>query len=432
MKIMRCYFLLLLLPIQADLLAQSLDPQNSRGAVIKDVCKKLEKYYTFPDVGAAMSRTIQDNYKKGRYAPQVAIEEFLEKLNADLFNVGRDNHLKLLWDPEAAKDLKESGQEGAAVSDIESERWRNFGFKGLEVLDGNVGYLNLTDFGPVEYGGERAAAAMNYFADCRALIIDLRQNGGGNDDMVMFLASYFIDSHEPVVVKISYSTIENVYYSSTIQAYVPGKKFTDRPVYILTSAATASAAEAFITIMTHFRQDVTLVGQKTRGAENPVAHLAVGEGFVLRLPCWRQIYSLISTKWEGIGITPHFVTAADHALRKAHYDALKKLSGRSQNKDDLAKNQWAMDGIKPFLEPVSVEEEILKSYEGLYGNIDVRFENGVLRYGRDKQRLIPISETYFLVESADYLRVKFIVENGRVNSLERVFVYGYSTRHARK
>jgi len=56
----------------------------------------------------------------------------------------------------------------------------------------------LQGFFPASLGGETAAAAMNFLANTDALIIDLRQNGGGDPSMVAFLISYLFDGPDPV------------------------------------------------------------------------------------------------------------------------------------------------------------------------------------------------------------------------------------------
>ena len=62
----------------------------------------------------------------------------------------------------------------------------------MERLAGNVGYLDLRRLLPPPMMGDTAAAAMTW-ANADALIIDLRQNGGGDPDAVTLMASYLMD-----------------------------------------------------------------------------------------------------------------------------------------------------------------------------------------------------------------------------------------------
>ena len=61
----------------------------------------------------------------------------------------------------------------------------------LEILDGNIGYLDLRSFQSAHVGGETAAAAMAFLSNADAVIIDLRRNGGGDPTMIQLLSSYF-------------------------------------------------------------------------------------------------------------------------------------------------------------------------------------------------------------------------------------------------
>jgi len=413
--------------------AQNRVTKGRQAIIFKDICEKLEKYYTFPEIGEKLGKFIMKKFENGDYSENVTPQEFTEALNEDLMEISRDKHLKLIYDPEGAKAMSEVEAEGESPdSEIKSERWRNFGFKELKILDGNIGYLNLSDFCSVKYAGEKAVAAMNYFSDCSSLIIDLRQNGGGRDDMVVFLASYFIDSAEPIVFNISYSTVDSTYYASMMSSYVPGKKLAHIPIYLLASRATASAAEAFTNIVKNYNQNAVIVGRKTRGAENPVNHLVVGNEYILRTPSWRKIYSSLKTTWEGKGISPDIEAEEGKTLATAHLDALKKLMKTPLDKDDLSRYQWAYDGVKALHDPISIEENILKSYEGNYGDKKIFYKKGELCYDRERQRLIPISEDYFLVESIDYFRIKFIKENDHIVAFDRIFIYGYSSRHTKE
>jgi len=175
--------------------------------------------------------------------------------------------------------------------EAKTEIWNNYGFKELKILDGNIGYLNLSVFFSTDYAGKIADAAMAYFSNCNALIIDLRANGGGWGDMVVYLLAYFIDNKEPLVLNITESTLDSTIYSEVVPTYVPGLELADIPIYVLTSQVTASAAEAFTSHLKYFNKNTVIVGKKTKGAENPVEHIAVDENFVLQIPAWKKLYT---------------------------------------------------------------------------------------------------------------------------------------------
>ena len=68
-------------------------------------------------------------------------------------------------------------------------------FKKVDRLLGNVGFIVLDEFVFPEMDGknvakETAQAAMTMIKDCYALIIDLRDNFGGREEMALLLLSY--------------------------------------------------------------------------------------------------------------------------------------------------------------------------------------------------------------------------------------------------
>ena len=56
--------------------------------------------------------------------------------------------------------------------------------KAAEQLEGNIGYIKFNYFADPEMCGQTASAAMNFVAGTQALIVDLRENGGGSPAMV--------------------------------------------------------------------------------------------------------------------------------------------------------------------------------------------------------------------------------------------------------
>jgi hypothetical protein len=397
--------------------------------IVDSLCSKLEKLYPFPETGKKTGSFILKNYEEGKYSQYTLPSEFVQHLNDDLETSSKDGHLGIIHSPAMASELskeKNTGEKVKSYADLtaESERWNNYGFKELKILDGNIGYLDLRTFFSTKYAGETAVAAMNYFSNCNALIIDLRRNGGGWDDMVTFLASYFIKNTDDIIFSITHSTLDDSYFASVPDIYVPGKKLTDIPVYILTSKSTASAAEAFTNIMRHFSKKTTIIGETTAGAENPVEHVILFGDYILRIPTWQKIYSYDKTGWEETGIKPDIKVRADSALNIAHLKLLHKLKDEAADETVKNKYQWYIDGVNALNNPFSVPADIMRSYSGKYGNRNIYYENNNLYYqykNRAKRKMFAISNDYFLIEGYDFFRVKFIKDNDRVTGLNEIY-----------
>ena len=78
-------------------------------------------------------------------------------------------------------------------------RLDNFGIRRVERLDGNIGYIDLRRVAVPANAGPAITAAMELVAGTYALIIDMRHNGGGAPEGVVFWCSYLFgrEAHPP-------------------------------------------------------------------------------------------------------------------------------------------------------------------------------------------------------------------------------------------
>jgi len=407
--------------------------------IITELCEKIQNIYPFPEIAEQTIAGIQTYYEEGKYSAYTDRSEFANHLTMDLENLSNDTHFRLSYNPGlAAEMIKQEShevlEESLIAHEAHIEKWHNYGFKELRILDGGIGYLDLRLFFATYYAGEVAVAAMNFFSNCNAVIIDLRYNGGGWDDMVNFLLSYFTESRDEIVFSVAQYTIDSSYYAGKTISYVPGKRLTGVPVYVLISRSTASAAEAFASKIKYINSHAVLVGETSAGAENPISRIVIGDEFILDIPSWRSVYQKYDTDWQGIGIKPDIEAAAEKALDVAHIDVLRRLSETTVEKEVKDKYQWALDGVRAVYEPVSLPEDVLQAYVGNYGTRDVYFEDGVLYYQyekRTKRRMLVVREDYFVIENYDFFRVRFTKDKGSIISLEEIFTDGSVVRNTR-
>jgi len=413
------------------------DAQQS--VIIVELCGKIQNIYPFPEIAEKTIAGLQAYHKEGRYDSYTDKSEFANYLTMDLEDLSNDTHFRLAYNPDVALEISKHDDqavkhESLTAYEARIERWQNYGFKELRILEGGIGYLDLRLFFATYYAGDIAATAMNFFADCNGVIIDLRYNGGGWDDMVNFLLSYFAEAHDEIMFNVTQFTMDSSYYAGKTFAYVPGKRLINIPVYVLVSRSTASAAEAFSSRIRYINDQAVLVGETTAGAENPISSVVIGRDFVLNIASWRPVYRQYQTEWERVGVKPDIESAPEEALAVAHMDALKKLTAAADN-ETREKYQWALDGVQAVYEPVTLSENILQTYAGNYGTRDVHYEDGELYYqykGRTKRRMLPVRENYFIVENYDFFRVRFTKEKGKVTSLEELFTDGSVMRNSRK
>ncbi|HRH45193.1 MAG TPA: S41 family peptidase [Pyrinomonadaceae bacterium] len=302
--------------------------------VIDKTIKLVNDNYVFPEIAKQIETSLRKKIQNGECNKTTSSIEFAKILTNYLQEINHDKHFAVEFSqesiseptdstptPEAAKKRREKLRQDLAYG--------NYGFRKVERLSGNIGYLELTEFVNAEFGGETVASAMNFLHDTNALIIDLRDNDGGRPDMIALLTSYFFEGGAIQLTGIFSRSINQIRESWT-SPFVSGKKYLDKDIYILTSNQTISAAEAF-TYNLKLLKRATIIGETTAGAANPGAIFRVNEHFSVFIPTGRAVNPLTNTNWEGIGITPDIKVSAAEALKVAHITALEKVLEKSSD-----------------------------------------------------------------------------------------------------
>ncbi len=398
----------------------------ARAKIVESVSKELNEAYVFPEVAKKMEASLRQKLKAGAYDKIARSDELAEALTRDLQAVSKDKHLSIhfMSPPPPGREPNAPPTPEARAEFRREMASMNFGFEKLERLTGNVGYLDLRGFMGAEIAGETAISAMGFLANSDAIIIDLRQNGGGHPSMVQLITSYFFE--EPTHLNSFYIRKGNTTEQFWTSAHVVGKRMTDVPIYVLTSQRTFSAAEEFTYNLKNLKR-ATIVGETTGGGAHPVsAHFLEDVRLLMAIPFGRAVNPITGTNWEGTGVTPDLQIAADKALGVAHVDALKKLRARAR--DDQRKQQlaWALQKVEALARPATVSPEVLKSFAGSYGTSALLYENGSLWYQRRqggfKVRAVPMTEDTLMLEGIDFHRLRIEKDaSGKVTGLSGLF-----------
>jgi retinol-binding protein 3 len=378
----------------------------SRAAIIEAIAADIDTIYVFPDVAAQMIDYLRGRQKGGAYDGLGDVVSFTDRLTSDLQSISHDRHLNVRPMP------PEEGGPGHEVDTdhidrTARERWRrsNYGFAKVERLPGNVGYLDLREFVDADAGGRTAVAAMGMLAGSDAVILDLRQNGGGAPSMVQLISSYFFA--EPVHLNSFYVRRGDRTDQFWSQAYVDGPRMVDTPLYILTSGYTFSAAEEFTYNMRNLER-ATIVGETTGGGAHPVDMMRYPElGVRMSLPFGRAVNPITGTNWEGTGVEPHLQVPAPDALQVAYTKALETVRAAA-GPEEAGEIDWVLEGLEA--EPVDLSVEELGAYAGQYGPRSVRLEGGGLVYQRGDampHELIAVGEDRFHLADDDSFRIRF-------------------------
>ncbi len=380
-----------------------------KAEIIDSVSVFVNRAYVFPDVAKKMEAAARKKLKAGGYKEFKTTVPFLMALHNDLREVCKDGHFGVRFDPNP-RPAGDSISPEMEKEYLESERRANYGFKRLEILPGNIGYLNLMGFTPTDIAGPTAIAAMGFLANTDALIIDLRENGGGDPTMIQLISSYFFKNsvHLNSFEERGNDTLKQFWTSLG----VVGKKMTDIPIYVLTSHFTFSAAEEFSYNLKNLKR-ATIVGETTGGGAHPVNEYAFPNLKVsMRVPYARAINPITGTNWEGVGVKPDIDVPADQALVAAQLDAFKKMQETTPREELKREYTWLAARIEAEANPPKSTEAELAACAGTYGPRAITFENGALfsqRQGGPKFPLIAMTRDLFMFggNSGDYVRLKF-------------------------
>jgi retinol-binding protein 3 len=347
---------------------------------------EFREKYVFADVAEKMVIHVEQKLKKGEYDSIIDLGEFTAQLRQDLRSLSHDRHIKIL-----------PGQILPLGTDVNSLRKENFGFKAVDILPGNIGYLNFNQFYDPKDAGPTAIAAMNFLAACDALIIDLRENGGGYTELSQIICSYFFDES---VCLAEHHHRDGMMTQDWTLRFVPGPRMTKVPIYILLSRASFSCAEGFAFSLKNLGR-ATIIGEETLGGAHFVKEWYFpSESITLFIPYAETVDPKTKKTFEATGIQPDIRVPANKALPAAMIEAARALLKGNPDEGQKFLLEWVLKDYEVQLKPVGPNSQILREYVGRYGSYQVTLEYDRLYFHLNedsKERLVPIADDDFKI-----------------------------------
>jgi hypothetical protein len=430
MKHFKIFFSLsLFCSLSGSLLAQTPAPPITaaiRLAVTDSLSASLMSTYVYKDTALKMSAYIHKRLKDGAYNAITNPAEFAQALNADVHYIYDDKHLAIQFDPRFENMLKDTSHKGGVERQRHDELLaarQNYGFKKVEILSGNIGYVYLDRFFSVDTNSKSTVdAVFALLKNVDALIFDLRQNGGGDPAMVQYICNYLFknrthlnDLYERRTNKTDQFWTIPAIYSST---------FSSLPVYLLVSGRTFSGAEEFSYDLQSLSR-ATIVGETTGGGAHPVRPIAISNGFVGNIPFARAINPITKKNWEAVGVKPDVQIAADSALDYATLNYFNYQIRNSKDADKVKSLTWARDMLNGRMHPYITDTSGMKLYTGTYAGRIITLKNGALYYARPglmTTKLIALSANTFKLEGMDNIKLQFH-KSGEGNDEELIFLF---------
>lgn len=284
-------------------------------AAVETLAKELRTRYVFPDVADKAAKALQAKAAAGGYDGAATDADFAKVLGKDLRDQSHDLHCRVVVDPEikaADDDDKPPTPDEAAQARKEMSGF-GYGITRLERLQGNVGYLEIRGFGPTYAVAPAYTAAMTLLSGSKAIILDLRRNGGGEPESVAYLLSHFFPEGDIRHLNDIYTRPNDrtqQYWTSAVGVHFNG------PVFVLTSPRTFSGGEeCAYDFQTQKR--ATLVGETTGGGANPGGMVPLGDGLAVFIPTGKAVNPVTKGNWEHVGVKPDIAVLAADALKTA-------------------------------------------------------------------------------------------------------------------
>lgn len=412
---------------------------EQKAAIIETTAGLLDEHYVFPDKAKIVGKMLVDKLKNRGYDSFRDGEAFIQVLNEDLTTTSSDQHIKITFDPRRVKQIKmEKDNDGKKVpltkEWFERLRFENFRLRKVEWMDGNIGYFRFLNFIELDVAKEAISASMTFIRHSDAIIIDLRDNGGGHSETLHYLLSYFLPDRQKIG-EFHYrknNRVEEIRIpSDTSVMKIPNAV----PLFLLVSRKTSSAAEGMASVLQSSGRAI-VVGERTRGEGNP------GELFVLNDNLYMMIPTAVSKNvWpeklpvEGHGVQPDHVIASELALEKAKLEICKTFASSSKIKELKQSYLWQIPVWEYAIAPQTMPEYFRSTLCGSYNEgRQIIYENGMYYYvNKDKQqfRLMNYGQNILAMVGKPFVRIRIPANEEKITYFEFIWDDGFSERVAR-
>lgn len=204
----------------------------------------------------------------------------------------------------------------------------------MKMFPGNIAYVNLKTFAD-EKTGQMFADAFDEIAKSKALIIDLRENAGGDDVIGCRILSFLTD--QPFKGTMYYTRQYRAAfrawgraqdpYTKDGETYAPnGRKFYANPIIVLTSPVTGSAAEDFLVSFVMIKRGM-LIGEPTAGSTGQPLFITL-PGLAGAVICSKRDKFPDGTDFVGKGVQPNKIIQPTIADFRAKRDTVLETAFR--------------------------------------------------------------------------------------------------------
>lgn len=410
--------------------------EEQKMSVIEKALELIRDNYVFQEKFPQIESKIKSKLNNKEYSKFDKPQEFLNQLNKDFQIAGQDRHLKISFGPQIVKQIivdNKKEENRPTEYTPESLNWikfENYGLRKVERIEGNIGYFKFDRFTDLKLAKEIIASAMNFISNSSAIILDLRDNGGGDSDASELIINYFFPDGKKLgdvnFRKVEQSKESFVKHDALVKK-IPGYV----PVYVLVSIRTASAAEAVSYVLQQFKRAI-VVGEPTSGKANPGELFVINDFLYMMVPTGSFTVLPTGTNWEGTGVIPDIKIDPFFALPKAVIEICSILEKQDSNEEHKILYRWTTEQYNAQLNPEFPSQEFINSIIGNYENDrKIIFENDVVYYigsSGTKRTLTYMGDQTFMFEGRNDYRLRFHTDQKSADYYEVLWFDGTSEK----
>ncbi|UYP45798.1 hypothetical protein NEF87_002083 [Candidatus Lokiarchaeum ossiferum] len=382
--------------------------------LLQKLGKLVKNKYIFPDMADKLAIHLSSSTFNKNHAYFTTPLKFAQTLTEELQNFSNDLHFFLEYNPEKAK-LCAACQEDPTNSEVQTQdyfdlqRYRNGNLVEVRRLPGNIGYIRLDEFPEPELFGETILGGLKFLENTLGIIFDVRNNGGGHAEFVQIIISYFFGNERKLLYTFEDKDTGEMQQMWTLPL-VGSKKGIHKPISILTSRRSASAAEDLAyTMQTHKRAKI--VGEQTRGAANNPKQFAIDDNFLISIPVGRPINAITNTNWEQVGVTPDISVKQEIALETAHIDLLQQIEAQIENPRIRTLFGFEKKFVNAMYNQKQIPKELIQKMVGDYGGCSIQEKDGKILLIRKNMGLPLITTDFQDYYYNEQLRISFKFES---------------------
>lgn len=313
----RHYLLMTLLPFVTIQLPEPADAQTptasaastldaaTRREIVEAFAREMRERYVYPERGEQVAAQVAAALAAGEYDDAKTTTELARELSADASVITHDAHLQVFVEQPAQAEGPPRQAPAAEA-----------GIARADKLTDGVGYIEVVGFPRLNAFKRVIDDSMSALSGSRALIIDIRHNGGGDPESVAYLVSFLVPRDQPINDIIFRTAGTNATTRLSFRSVATPVSFLEAPVYVLTSQDTYSGGEEFAYDIQALQRGI-LVGETTAGGANPASASDLGHGVTAAIPFGRVENPITKTNWDGVGVQPEVTVPADSALSVA-------------------------------------------------------------------------------------------------------------------